>query len=126
MRTATARCTACSTRLKRTSRVEDGKCSANRLVLAPVRSADPAVDVVVARLFPVTGLDGGRQLDPAEPLRALVAVHRGDVHPHRTTVVVGYRLTEHLQRDDYIAAPRLVKGQALGIRPIERAECDRC
>src|SRR4051794_34705003 len=103
--TANDWCTRRSTRLKRTSRRAaasrgaGGSTSVNGLVLTSVRSADPPVDVVVARAFPVAGHDAVGELDRAQPLRALVAVHRRHVHAHRPPVIVADRLAEHPQGD---------------------------
>src|SRR3954471_804754 len=59
---------------------------------------DPAVDVVATRL-PVARDLAMCQLDPGQPLGAFVPIVRGDVHPHRTAVVVSDRSIEHLQGD---------------------------
>src|SRR6476619_1580031 len=111
--TATDWCTRRSTRLKRTScgagtgRVAGSSVSVNGFVLASVGLADPPVDVIVAGALPVAGHDGVGELDRAQPFRALVAVHRRDVHPYRPAVIVRNRLAHHSQRDDHVGAPAL-------------------
>src|SRR5436305_8744785 len=60
------------------------------IVVAPVRTADPSVDVVATH-FPVALLHVLREDDRVEPLQRLVAVHRRDVETYRTAVLVGQR-----------------------------------
>src|SRR4051812_29077990 len=54
---------------------------------ASVRLADPGVDVISAP-FPEARDDLGDQLDAAQPLERLVAVHRGHEEPYRAAVIM--------------------------------------
>src|SRR3954447_4517046 len=65
--------------------------------LSPVGPADEPVDVVAA-VLPVARDDSVGDLDPGEPLDALVAVHRRDVEPHGSPVVVRDVVAEHRER----------------------------
>src|SRR3954463_2981528 len=94
------------------------------VVIAPVGTADPAVDVIAPH-FPVALLHVTRQLDGVEPLERLVAVHRRDVEPDRPAVHVGQRVALELVRDEHVASARLVEGEALGVRAVERREAHR-
>src|SRR5947207_5027730 len=116
---AVVQCAARSTRSKRWIT------SVSRRVVVPVvRAADPRVDVVAA-FFPVAGDDLIGHLDPVEPLDGLVAVHRRDVEPHRTTVGVRQLLAFELVGNEHVVAASLLQGEALGVRPVERLEAQR-
>src|SRR5690349_1721062 len=80
---AVAQCTARETPPKR-ARSPDAR-SAGRLIVAAVGAAHPRVDVVPA-LLPVTLDHPVGDLDPRQPLGALVAVHRRHVEPDRAAV----------------------------------------
>src|SRR4051794_25500216 len=87
---------------QRTATLKRSTSPSGALIDAPaVGRADEAVDVVPAML-PVALDHVVGHVDPGEPLDALVAVHRGDVEPHRAAVVVADVAAEHLQRDDAV------------------------
>src|SRR5262249_6104088 len=93
-------------------------------VVPPVRTADPAVDVVAA-LLPVALLDRFCGLDVAEPLARLVPVHGRDVEPGGAAVLVGERRALELVGDDHVVATGLREGEALGVRTVEGMEPQR-
>src|SRR3954471_22308159 len=93
----------------------EGASTSGALIDAPaVGGADEAVDVVPT-VLPVARDHLVGDLDPGEPLDALVAVHRRDVEPHRTSVVVRDVTTEHLQGDDDVGRPPRAGGRAGGV-----------
>src|SRR3954466_8296510 len=115
IRAPVVRCTqrCAGTNLSSCSRARSGRV----LVIASVRPSHPGVDVV-AVLLPEPRLHLVDDLDAAEPLHRLVAVHRGDVEPHRTAVVAADRLAEHLQGDEDVGPTGLVEGEAVGVRTV--------
>src|SRR4051812_39424709 len=89
--------TQCSARSLRSNRRIGGSAATRRasatlrsggIVVPSVGAADPAVDVVAAH-FPEALFDVFRELDAVEPLERLVPVHRRDVEPHGSAVLVG-------------------------------------
>src|SRR5215211_4046106 len=79
--------TQCTVRSTRSNRRNVGAGS-GCIVVAPVRTSDPPVDVVAAYL-PVALLDVLREHDAVEPLQRFVAVHRRDIQADRAAVLVG-------------------------------------
>jgi hypothetical protein len=77
------------------------RCSRRGLAVA-IRAADPGV-LVVAETFPVSGRLGGDELDPGQPLDALVAVHLRDDHAHGRAVRPRERFPVHLEGEQELA-----------------------
>src|SRR5580658_8063833 len=75
---------------------------------------DPPVHGITL-VLPETGHDLVRDLDGAEPLDRLVAVHRRHVEADRPAVLGGDRAAEHAVGDDHVGQLRLVEGEALGV-----------
>src|SRR3954447_24120768 len=80
------------------------------LVISTVRTADPAVDVV-AQLLPVPRGGVVDDLDGAQPLDGLVAVHGGHIEPYRAAVVVGDGLVLHGVGHDHVGTAGLGHGE---------------
>src|SRR6476660_10518995 len=91
MRAAVSQCTHREPRLNRSiiRPASSGTPVSGALIeLPPVGLADEPVDVVPT-VLPVPRDHRVGDLDAGEPLDALVAVHRRDVEPHGSTVVMG-------------------------------------
>src|SRR5947208_914220 len=93
-------------------------------VTGPPLAPYPPVDVVPTGL-PVSRDLTVRQLDPRQPLGALVAIVGGHVHAHRTPVVVCHRGTEHAQGHEDAWSAGLLERQALGVGAVEGPERHR-
>src|SRR3954470_19762572 len=120
---AFTQCVIRSARVNRGTRLT-GAVTSGALIVPPVRTADPCVDVVAA-LLPVARDHATRHLDAAQPLRRLVAVHRRDVEPDRATVVAPDRLAIELIGDDHVGSPGPLEGEALVVLAVEEGEPQR-